>query len=80
MKKLITILLITTVMACSKDFRKQINCEYQGGIIIEKDDFSKIDGSVYYYVKYKGNIEIVEVYDIDKNYNVGDTIKKPCLQ
>ncbi len=76
MKKLI---LLLTLASCSQETKKEINCLYQGGIIIEKHDFSNIDGSMFYYIKTKSEIIVTEVYQADKGYNVGDTINKPCL-
>lgn len=76
MKKLFLSLIIFT--SCSHIDLKDINCIYQGGIIIGKHSFSH---EVSYDIKYKGDIlNYVQVYDIDSNYKVGDTINKPCIK
>lgn len=75
MKKLL-ILSILFISCKQEENREDINCKYQGGIIYDKQDAC---GSLYYDIKYKGEIvTFVNVYQIDFNYNVGDTISKPC--
>jgi len=73
-------LLVAGATSCSEPERRvDINCKYQGAIIYEKHDFTKIDGSTLYDIKYKGEIlKYVSVYDIDNSYNVGDTVNRPC--
>jgi len=76
MKKLL-ILSILFISCKQEENREDINCKYQGGIVYDKRDAG---GYLYYDIKYKGKIvNYVDVYQIDFNYNVGDTINKPCL-
>lgn len=72
------LLLLLSLGSCSEHGTKElINCNYPGGVILEKTD---ICGTVYH-VQYQGKVyEYVHVYDIDSTYNIGDTINKPCLQ
>lgn len=60
------------------DSYKDINCEYQGGVIFDKKR-STYDGTCYYSIKYDGDVIDCYAYEIDSDYEVGDTINKPCL-
>lgn len=81
MKYLIRLLLMLFVLftySCNNgEGKTEINCDFQGGIVIEKQEYSE----QYYFltIKYKGEIHKVLPYNIDRHYNVGDTINKPCL-
>lgn len=79
-KLLVSGLLIGLITSCNiSDKKVDINCVYKDAIIYEKYDFSKIDGTTVYDIKYKGEIiKYVTVYEIDNGYDVGDTINKPC--
>lgn len=56
--------------------REEISIKYPKGIIYEVHDFRNIDGTVYYDIKYRGEIfTLVKAWQIDFNYKVGDTIK-----
>lgn len=87
MKNLITILSILLIISsCNsrkdahawEDEKVEINCLYQGGIIIQKDTIYFIYPP-HYTIKYKGEIIKARYYEIDNKYKVGDTINKPCV-
>lgn len=78
--KLVFASLLLIASSCLEtEKRVDINCEYKGAIVYAKHDLSKINGRVWYDIKYNGEIlEFVDVYEIDNNYKVGDTINRPC--
>jgi len=76
--KILIIALILGSCTIGTKQSKDINCKYQGGIIFEKR-ISTYDGTCYYSIKYEGDIIHRYAYEIDSDYEVGDTINKPCL-
>lgn len=55
---------------------EEINCKYQGAIVIEK---VSIPHHYFYTIKYQNEIKTVICYEIDFIYKVGDTINGKCL-
>jgi len=84
MKKIISLLLGfligSLLTSCFIDERRELSCEFPGGIIIDKTDLRISFGDVFYTVKHNGELHKVEAFQIDFNYVPGDTIKAPCLQ
>ena len=82
MKNIIYIAVALLIFSCSnEEHRKRINCEFKGGVILHKYNFKEAKiGDECYSIQYKGEVyPYVSVYDIDSDYEVGDTINKPCL-
>jgi len=72
------ILLALVLFSCS-DERHEINCEFQGGIIIGVHGNEHATDPMFD-IKYRGEIiYYVRAYQIDAEYNVGDTINRPCI-
>lgn len=78
MKYLLPFLLLLLIGCDTRPAKTLINCEYKGGVIIDKQ---KGIGETMYSILYKGKvIEGIFVYPIDSAYKVGDVIYKPCLK
>lgn len=75
--KALQMILILALSGCYDDMRVDINCEYQGAIIMTECRQIGID--YHYTIKYKGEIISVSTYEIYAGYRMGDTINKPCL-
>lgn len=73
--------IISTLLSCEGIGRspEEINCKYQGGLILDK--FINLKGEAIYDVKHAGKVyRSVLVYQIDNGYEVGDTINRPCVR
>ena len=78
MKLLIPFLLLLLLGCNNTPEKTLINCEYKGGVIIDKQQGI---GETMYAILYKSKvIEGVFVYPIDSAYKIGDVIYKPCLK
>lgn len=75
MKKLLLLALLA--YSCDAEHERKRVCEYEGYKILEKKDFTTSRFDAVYYTIMKGE-DILEIgsFQIDWNYNVGDTIKK----
>lgn len=72
----ISILLVATISSSCRR-KTEINCNYQGGIILEVDAMG-FEMRTRYTIKYKGEIYYAYPYEIDCGYKAGDTIDNPC--
>ena len=80
MKKLLLVLSIIIVSCDAARQPEELNCDYKGGVILSRISFGKF-GGVFYSIKYNGEIiSPVKAFDIDTNYQTGDTINKPCIK
>lgn len=76
--KLLLPFLLLLMLGCESRPKTLINCEYKGGVIIDKQQGI---GETMYAILYKSKvIEGVFVYPIDSAYKIGDVIYKPCLK
>lgn len=78
MKRLCISIAVMVLASCQLDRRQEINCKYRGAIVIEKREYGETFRTVNYDLKYQGEIIYVEPYQIDYDYEVGDTINGPC--
>jgi hypothetical protein len=78
MKTILPFLLLLTLGCYESRPKTFINCEYKGGVILNKQ---QLIGETMYDILYKGKaIEGIFVYPIDSAYKIGDVIYKPCLK
>ena len=79
MKKLIVLLSFIAFSCVGPDRRVRVGCEYPGGIILQKYEFSKSGlGDDSYDILFKNEVvRFVTPYGIE-SFSVGDTVKTPC--
>jgi hypothetical protein len=78
MKRLLPLLLFFALGCSPKRDKTFINCEYKGGLIVDKH---QLIGETMYSILYNDKvIDGVLVYPIDSAYKIGDVICKPCLK
>jgi hypothetical protein len=73
-KHIFYLLLAVGLFSCTQ--KTEINCKYQGGIIMQVDYLGLKMGKRYT-IKHEGKLYKAFPYQID-DYRVGDTINKPC--
>lgn len=78
--KILVILIALVLIGCGEaNPAQEVNCDYKGGIILDRHDFGEF-GGVFIKIKFEGEvIDKIQLFDIDKEYQVGDTINKPCI-